>query len=65
MRHDHATRECAKALGFTNDRIDSLSKIIDGRSGIENLAKRCSDVGIEPESEQGKRFLYLVESILG
>jgi len=60
-----ATRECAKALGFTNDRIDSLSKIIDGRSGIENLAKRCSDVGIEPESEQGKRFLYLVESILG
>ena len=60
-----ATRECAKALGFTNDRIDSLSKIIDGRSGIESLAKRCSDVGIEPESEQGKRFFYLVESILG
>lgn len=60
-----ATRECAKALGFTNDRIDSLSKIIDGRSGIESLAKRCTDVGIEPQSEMGKRFLYLVESILG
>jgi error-prone DNA polymerase len=60
-----ATRECAKALGFTNDRIDSLSKIIDGRSGIESLAQRCSDVGIEPDSELGKRFLFLVESILG
>jgi error-prone DNA polymerase len=60
-----ATRQCAKALGFTNDRIDSLSKIIDGRSGIENLAQRCCDVGIEPDSDLGKRFLYLVESILG
>lgn len=60
-----ATRECAKALGFTNDRIDSLSKIIDGRGGIESLAMRCTDVGIEPTSQIGKRFLYLVESILG
>ena len=60
-----ATRECAKALGFTNDRIDSLSKIIDGRSGIENLAIRCEQVGIDPTSDLGKRFLYLVESILG
>jgi error-prone DNA polymerase len=60
-----ATRECAKALGFTNDRIDSLSKIIDGRSGIENLATRCEQVGIDPASDLGKRFLYLVESILG
>jgi error-prone DNA polymerase len=60
-----ATRECAKALGFSNDRIESLSKIIDGRSGIENLAIRCKDVGIEPGSEIGKRFLYLVDSILG
>jgi len=60
-----ATRECAKAIGLTNDRIDSLSKIIDGRSGIEDLAKRCVDVGIEPTSQIGQRFLYLVESILG
>lgn len=60
-----AVRECAKAIGLSQDHIDGLSKIIDGRGGGESLAVRCRQVGVDPDSEIGKRFLYLVESILG
>lgn len=60
-----AVRETAKAIGLSQDHIDGLSKIIDGRGGGESLATRCRQVGVDPDSEIGKRFLYLVESILG
>ena len=60
-----AVRECAKAIGLSQDHIDGLSKIIDGRGGGESLATRCRQVGVDPDSEIGKRFLYLVESIVG
>ncbi|MFN7730382.1 MAG: error-prone DNA polymerase [Pirellula sp.] len=60
-----AARECAKALGLSQDQIDGLAKVIDGRGGAESLAKRCEQVGLDPNSEIGKRFLFLVESILG
>ena len=60
-----AVRECAKALGWSNDHIDSLSKIVDGRAGIENLPVRLEQIGMDPTSQTAKRFLYLVESILG
>ncbi|MEI8212224.1 MAG: error-prone DNA polymerase [Planctomycetota bacterium] len=60
-----AARECAKALGLSQDHIDGLAKVIDGRGGADTLAKRCEHVGIDPTSDIGKRFLFLVQSILG
>jgi error-prone DNA polymerase len=60
-----AVRDCAKALGISLDRIDALSKIVDGRSGDESLADRCRTVGIDPESEAGRRLLYLVHNLIG
>lgn len=64
-----AARECAKALGWSNDHIDSLAKVLDGRGGkeslSENLSVRLQQIGIDPNSQSAKRFLYLVESILG
>ncbi len=60
-----AVRDCAKALGISLDRIDALSKVVDGRSGHESLKERCQTVGIDPESEIGKRFLYLVQNLVG
>jgi error-prone DNA polymerase len=60
-----AVRECAKAMGLSQDCIDGLSKIIDGRAGNESLPDRCRQVGLDPDSEIGKRFLFLVESIRG
>jgi error-prone DNA polymerase len=60
-----SVRECAKAIGLSADHIDGLSKILDGRGPAESLALRCQQVGIDPESEIGKRFLFLVDAIRG
>ncbi len=64
-----AARECAKALGWSNDHVDSLAKVLDGRgtkeSLSENLSLRLQQIGIDPTTPSSKRFLYLVESILG
>ncbi|MDZ4850043.1 MAG: error-prone DNA polymerase [Pirellulaceae bacterium] len=60
-----AVRDCGKALGISLDRIDALSKVVDGRSGSESLAERCKMGGLEPESEVGKRFLYLTQTLIG
>lgn len=60
-----AVRDCGKAIGLSTDRIDRLSKIVDGRSGDESFESRCDAAGIDPNSETGKRYVYLVKSILG
>jgi error-prone DNA polymerase len=60
-----AVRDCGKALGISLDRIDALSKVVDGRSGTESLAERCKMAGLDPDSEVGKRFLYLTQTLIG
>ena len=60
-----AVRECGKAIGLSQDRIDSLAKIVEGRGGEESLEERCLAAGIDPKSEIGKRFLYLVHTLVG
>ncbi len=60
-----ASRDCAKAIGMSQDKIDALAKIVEGRGGGESFEERCRYVGIEPESDFGKRFIFLVKSILG
>ena len=60
-----AVRECGKAIGLSQDRIDSLSKIVEGRGGDESLETRCTSAGIDPTSPIGSRFVYLVQSLLG
>ncbi len=60
-----AVRDCGKALGISLDRIDELAKIVDGRSNHEGLPERIAQVGIDPQSEIGRRFLYLVQTLLG
>ena len=60
-----AVRDCGKAIGLSLDRIDALSKIVDGRSGDDGLAAKCAQIGLDPASETGKRFLYLVQNLVG
>ena len=60
-----AVRECGKAIGLSQDRIDSFSKIVEGRGGDESLETRCASAGIDPASPIGSRYLYLVQSLLG
>ncbi len=60
-----AVRECGKALGISLDRIDGLSKIVDGRSAEESMADKFAHVGIDPSSDIGQRYLYVVQSLIG
>jgi error-prone DNA polymerase len=60
-----ALRDCGKAMGLSNDRLDVLSKIADGRRDPKPLEDRCRDAGIDPMSPQGKRFVYLVKTLIG
>ncbi|MCA9160286.1 MAG: error-prone DNA polymerase, partial [Planctomycetales bacterium] len=60
-----AIRDCGRALGLALDRIDALSKLIDARVGGASLAERAAECGIAADSELGRRFLYLVDELLG
>lgn len=86
-----AVRDCGKALGISLDRIDALTKIVDGRGYSDatkseskadsknakstpsaqtpvptfTLEDHCRYVGIDTESLTGKRFLYLVQHLVG
>jgi error-prone DNA polymerase len=60
-----AVRDCGKAIGLSQDSIDTLAKIVEGRGAEESFESRCQTAGIDPHSDVGKRYIYLVQSILG
>ena len=60
-----AVRDCGKAIGLSQDRIDSLAKIVEGRGGEESFESKCLTAGIDPKSPIGARYVFLVQSILG
>ncbi|EMI16928.1 error-prone DNA polymerase [Rhodopirellula maiorica SM1] len=60
-----AIREVGKALGMSPDVIDSLAKFASGRDDATDFAQRCRGGGLDPDTEIGKRFIYLVQSLVG
>ncbi|MGN6545291.1 MAG: error-prone DNA polymerase, partial [Aureliella sp.] len=60
-----AVRDVGKALGMSLDQIDGLAKSVDSRSAKGSVQQRAADVGLDLESPLGKRFEYLVDSIVG
>ena len=60
-----AIRDVGKALGLSLDRVDALAKQVDGYHNPDDLAVRCHTVGIDPDSNIGKRLVYLVNDLLG
>jgi error-prone DNA polymerase len=60
-----AVRDVGKALGLSLDRVDSLAKQLEHYSRDSNLAERCRQVGIDPQSKIGKRLVYLVNELIG
>ncbi len=60
-----AIREAGKALGVSADKIDALAKLTHSYDKDIQLADRCRDVGLLPESELGSRFLYVAQSLIG
>ncbi|RPI59312.1 MAG: PHP domain-containing protein, partial [Lysobacterales bacterium] len=60
-----AIRDVGKALGLSLDCVDALAKQVDGHAEDSQLADRCRQVGLDPESETGRRLVYLVTELIG
>ncbi len=64
-RSRSAIREVGKALGVSADCIDQLAKLSGSYSREPLLNERLSDSGMDPDSAMGKRFVYLVKTLVG
>lgn len=60
-----AIRDVGKALGLSLDRVDALAKHVEGYTREPKLVGRCRDVGIDPQSDLGRRLVYCVNEIIG
>ncbi len=60
-----AVRDVGKALGMGPDLLDRLSKHSESRGDESPFVDRVREGGFDPESEIGKRFVYLVNTIKG
>jgi error-prone DNA polymerase len=60
-----AVRDAGRALGLSLDRIDALAKAVDHIDSGEELAHRCREGGLHPESRLGRQLIHLVQELLG
>jgi error-prone DNA polymerase len=63
-RSRSAVRDVGKALGLSLDRIDKLTKSLDGHHD-SRLEERCQDVGLDPDSDVGRQLVTLVGELGG
>ena len=64
-RSKSAIREVGKALGLSADLIDSLAKIAGSYRSDDSIPAGMKHCGLDPESETGKRFCFLVKTLIG
>lgn len=60
-----AIRDAGKALGLSFDLVDRIAKNADHYKNADDFPKRCREAGLNPHSELGKRFLYIVKEMQG
>lgn len=60
-----AIRDVGKALGLSLDMVDRLAKNADGYHPTTDLPTRCREMGLNPDSQTGRRFAHLVETLIG
>ena len=60
-----AVRDVGKALGLSLDRVDALAKNLEGYHQQSDLPERCRQIGIDPDSPNGSRLVYLVNQLIG
>ncbi len=60
-----AARDIGKALGLSEDRVDEVVKRFDHYHQEPDLAARCREAGLDPESLLGSRFVALVNELVG
>jgi len=64
-RSRSAIRDVGKVLGVSADKIDALAKLSQSYDRDPQLPERCRDVGLDPDSPIGSRFLYVTQSLIG
>jgi error-prone DNA polymerase len=60
-----ALRDVGKALGLSLDRVDRLSRMVDGVHDDDRFAGRIREAGLDPGSRLGGQLMTLVREILG
>ena len=60
-----AIRDVGKALGLSLDLVDRLAKNADHYKTVDDFPKRIREAGLDPESEVGRRLIYLVDELQG
>ncbi|MCX7390067.1 MAG: error-prone DNA polymerase [Planctomycetia bacterium] len=60
-----AVRDVGKSLGLSLDRIHSLARVLDVKDGLESLAARLKETGFDPDSDTGRKLLFLVGELIG
>jgi error-prone DNA polymerase len=60
-----ATRDLAKALGFSLDRVEAVAAVIDVGDHVEDLPTRLAEAGLDPASDACTRLATLVGSLVG
>jgi len=63
-RSRSAVRDVGKALGLSLDRVDALAKNVD-HYGEDQLAQRCRQSGVDPDSRLGQQLIWLVSELAG
>lgn len=60
-----AVREVGKALGLSLDRVDRLAKLIEHFDEEPELAERCREAGLDPNSLVGGQLVRLATELVG
>ncbi len=61
-RTKSAVREVGKSIGISSDTLDAITKL---GSRDDSFDEQCRRGGLNPESELGRRFVFLVGTIKG
>ena len=60
-----AIRDVGKALGLSLDLVDRLAKNSSRYEDVSDFAERCREAGLDPGSDVGRQFAYIVKELLG
>ena len=60
-----AIRDIGQALGFSQDRIDTLAKTVDRGYQDERLPECLREAGLSPTSRTGRQLMILMRELLG
>lgn len=64
-RKRSAIRDLGKAIGFTEDQIEALSKSLAWWDGTDMINEHLESMGFDPGSPLIKRFSWLLQQLLG